>query len=831
MSILFVCTGCGAKYNVPETLGGKKAQCKKCGVVTRIPKPTPTPSEGDVLSFRDEPSPSSEPSLNAETVAGTVHAMDTGRRVLGESAFEPPETYETDDGPRPLMSALPKVAASELDALDFKAPPSAGGAGRGAVSGNYAPDERYSMLLMLLFVLAVGFGIYHDYTTWPAMLSSVKPEYATLAGPPHAMLVLPRLIMLFCGFAVLAPLMMIAWLGACKIANVRLPSNIYTRALGLAVLPAAMIILLTSLPLDMTPATAGTLSVVCIPIAFVLLAYVHRQSMMISGIATGAASVLLAFGLILMFFGADAVQASMRTAYEQKRDVLIAQKVAEKQQHDLALQEEKREKEKLAKAAASQPSVPSATVAKQADDLLARLTKLQDKASLADQTRESLGRTLDAADAELAADKKLYADLPAYAPVTEAIAALRQTAAGLPSENPPADLAQAPAPGPDWSAKSARREVSVFGDNLVPPADGIVVLNTDPSVNAWTWKSPDRQAQLTIAATPATGDQQRPWVAPASITQRVKTPVFTIDAAPDAKVDTGSINGQPFTRITQSPAPGTAGVQKVTYVTRTNDQWLSATIESNGQNPTAVEDMERSVGTLHKRPAGVAAVDPLSATELVSRYRSAHGTEADAIARLLKGKPDAEDAVLRAIGVTPDVTALQQFGPLLASVATPHAVPTLWKIAPLEGPASDAARAALRTLDPKNSDDLSFAVMDLKSGRPELMKHAIAVLAKADVQKSRLYEVGRALQVAMADHGFVLSNAGPDLVTALGKWMNEEIGRGLVKMLDSDNSADRQFAIKALGATGGRRYAYSICRAVTREPDTVVDTLIAMGPV
>jgi hypothetical protein len=41
MANVFFCQGCGARFDVPDELAGRKARCKKCGLVAVIPKATP----------------------------------------------------------------------------------------------------------------------------------------------------------------------------------------------------------------------------------------------------------------------------------------------------------------------------------------------------------------------------------------------------------------------------------------------------------------------------------------------------------------------------------------------------------------------------------------------------------------------------------------------------------------------------------------------------------------------------------------------------------------------------------------------------------------------
>ena len=50
MTISTSCPGCKSKYNVADSMAGKKAKCKKCGAILAIPKP-----DDPVLAEASEP--------------------------------------------------------------------------------------------------------------------------------------------------------------------------------------------------------------------------------------------------------------------------------------------------------------------------------------------------------------------------------------------------------------------------------------------------------------------------------------------------------------------------------------------------------------------------------------------------------------------------------------------------------------------------------------------------------------------------------------------------------------------------------------------------------
>src|ERR1700712_5308029 len=101
MAISFKCGGCAKQYQVKDELAGKRAQCKKCGQVMKIPaKPERTePIEPNLLGEGDDAhqgAGSSETvagsliSTSMETIAGrgasTAGASVSGRSAMGRSA-------------------------------------------------------------------------------------------------------------------------------------------------------------------------------------------------------------------------------------------------------------------------------------------------------------------------------------------------------------------------------------------------------------------------------------------------------------------------------------------------------------------------------------------------------------------------------------------------------------------------------------------------------------------------------------------------------------------------------------------------------------------------
>ncbi|MDB5308335.1 MAG: putative Fe-S oxidoreductase [Gemmataceae bacterium] len=151
MAVLEVsCPGCHATLKAPETLAGKKARCKKCGVAIRIPGTAPTGDtggDGQFLSTIDLPSPAAPPAVSAgnpfDFSAPAVDAPPAAKKSAAvpkpapKAAPAPPPVSTSKSTPKapvlkpaaakPAVPAAPQVKDDIPTAapVDDEAPPSA----------------------------------------------------------------------------------------------------------------------------------------------------------------------------------------------------------------------------------------------------------------------------------------------------------------------------------------------------------------------------------------------------------------------------------------------------------------------------------------------------------------------------------------------------------------------------------------------------------------------------------------------------------------------------------------------------------------------------------
>ena len=75
MPLQFVCTGCGKRYDLDDSVRGRRVRCKSCGRVSRVTEPS-TPSSasiggltaGDLYGLSEGPASSPEPLKKASTL-------------------------------------------------------------------------------------------------------------------------------------------------------------------------------------------------------------------------------------------------------------------------------------------------------------------------------------------------------------------------------------------------------------------------------------------------------------------------------------------------------------------------------------------------------------------------------------------------------------------------------------------------------------------------------------------------------------------------------------------------------------------------------------------
>jgi hypothetical protein len=462
------------------------------------------------------------------------------------------------------------------------------------------------------------------------------------------------------------------------------------------------------------------------------------------------------------------------------------------------------------------------------------------KTALADkrQTREKATASLASLTSALDAARAKSPARPEVGSMAAELAEAKSQVDLLPTAAPPAELTQAPPAGADWSMRAGRREISLFAYNLTPPLEGTLDLeSTDTPGGVMRWVVGDSKIPFTIEqAVAPTADQQRPWVAPAFVVNDAKDAAFAVAADGEAAVEYGKINGLPAAKITIA-APGNAANATYVYTLHKGANWLKCTIGPVSSGDAALTAAQQAIRSLRERPAGEPVLDPMPASELVARFQNSP-IQADKIVAMLKSKPNAEDAVAKAIGFAPDELTVQKFGPLLLPVATAKSSGLLWKMAAASTPLADQARDALRAIEPKNADDISFAVLDLKSGRPEQTKKGLAVLAYADADKARLPIVSKALGSAVESPFLTTANYGQTLDASLQKWMDADLAARLLTLLKEKQKSmpTRTVAMRALASTNDKKYVTPIVSCLVDErgmatPMTpvVIESLTAMG--
>ena len=855
MAISFKCAGCGKQYSVGDQLGGKKAQCKNCGAVMKIPALAPS-QEPDLGFGGGGPQVGS-----GETVAGSIiqGTLDTvaGRSVSGQSlsgrsasgksvagnnvsgksvsgrsssgrsfvqqpAYEPPPV---DNAPSELdalgsapseLEALKHIGQSQHDAFDVHGgtdQPLRGG--RGPARANRAPPEIVSMLLIVLLIGSLG---YAAFMKLQAATNGVSADVLAEAGKPLVPVIVQNAATFILTAAVAAPLVLAGWLGACKILNFRTPDGIYVRSLGLASLPVAAFVTAYTFGLG---ASAPMLALATALLGYVILHFVHAQKPVLAGTATGLCTLGGLVGVAVAVMVADTASQGLVKDYQAKL-ALATRKVDDKKA--------------LAKSKENAPGwggpvVNSAEADAAVKNLRALLDTLKARASTPMQTREVVEPDAKAAADALADAKKNFAGRPEWDGMTADLQSAQTTIAGLPSATPPADLAEAPPAGTEWGVRAGRREAPAFAYNFTPPADAMIDLDsTNANEGApMTWSIPSSKAKLKFETLKSVTDQQqRPWLAPAYVLAAAKDAPVGVPVDGRPTVEYGTINGVPAAKIV-APDADTGRVVTV-YTLHRGDTWLRATIGPAAANDGGVEAAEQAVRSLRLRSPGEPAADPLPAADLVARF-TADPTSADKVAALLRGKPGAEDAVLKGIGFAPDDTTLKKFGPLLASAATgDKGARLLWKLADDDDATAKASRDALRRIQPKSADDVAFALLDVKSQRSSRIRDGLTALGTVDVDPAKQPTVTRVLSASFNE--LATGNHSEQLEGVLGKWLDDDLGRRVQQVLDTATSGqtERRMAMRVLASTGKPKYVASICRWFVQDSSATVDTLVQMGP-
>ena len=914
MAISFTCEGCGKQYTVKDELAGKKAQCKKCNAVMKVPVPhrEPNLSDDTIAGKVGETVSGTMHSLHGESLAGrsasgrsmpgqsggvaagsTAGKSMSGRSMSGsksgrlhDAAAEQIEAAPQDDvrgdqysyadayrakmeakksgkpldggGDGPSLEALKHVGSSSESALDYKgeAEPEIHRA-RAPAAKNYATAEPISFLLVVAFLGVLAYAVVGGTAAAPpdAHGRPFAPDVVAEAGKPWGIVAAPVGVMAIAAFAVVAPLVLAGWVIACKIANVRLPDGLYVRSLGIAVIPLMLIALGQTLPLGLDPQSVLLLGLLGVPAGYALLHFIHNQKPLVAGIATGAGTILAIIGIVFALGTTDTATAAMRKPYATK-----LQSIADRKERERLAALDQQHKNEVAVVSQDEQNKSDAAI----KDVRTKLDVFKKGLANKQQTREKLAATVAELNKAIADGQAKFQGRGEWKTMGDELADAETAVKTFPSAVPPAEVAEAPPAGPDWSAKPGRREVSAFAFDLTPPNNATLDLDTSGGL---VWHANDGPAKMTVEQVDLpTPSQQRPWVAPAFVLGDASAKAVSVaddDEKPD--VEYGTLAGLPAAKVTVADAA--KGGDTVVYTVHQGTTWLKCTIGPAAKDDAGTQAMLASIRSVHNRPAGATASDPFPAADLIARYPAARPADADRILELLKAKPNAEEAVRNAMGISPDDAAYEKFGPLLVATATDKSSRQLWKLAAANTPLADKARATLRTLEPKDADDLTFATLDIKDGNPrQQVQRGIATMANADFAPDRSAAVGRSLAQALDDHGFISSNSGPNLEAALEKWSTEDVAKRMEVLLKATDDApatpmtpvrrpgmsgapgmmpvvpptpavstfsaspeETRLAMKVLASTHNGKYANLILQHVASEPDLTTDAIIGLG--
>jgi predicted Zn finger-like uncharacterized protein len=154
MPLSVECPECGARYNVPDKLAGKKARCKKCGATIPIPggaAPAETP-----IGFAAEDDPMS--------------ALQSLARASGEDEGPAPDVAPAPAAPRRRPGAVPTIPSDwtpESVIVEKEAPAAARaseGSGRWARKSDSGLVKKLVWLVVLGGLVAGGWYAYTNYS-------------------------------------------------------------------------------------------------------------------------------------------------------------------------------------------------------------------------------------------------------------------------------------------------------------------------------------------------------------------------------------------------------------------------------------------------------------------------------------------------------------------------------------------------------------------------------------------------------------------------------------------------------------------------------------------
>jgi hypothetical protein len=433
------------------------------------------------------------------------------------------------------------------------------------------------------------------------------------------------------------------------------------------------------------------------------------------------------------------------------------------------------------------------------------------------------------------------ASKPGYDDLFTQLDVIKQKFMALPSEQPDEAVFHDPTATAKWDAAAGAgpgvlgTEVSFREFKLRPPADAKLDLKgreNDPAGLTWRYEQIFGAPAMTVSVAPRrNAAQKQPWVMTQSFMEKYhdQERLFAIDATttPPEPVVVGTINGLTFWRIESPPSSPSAGDGWIRYVTLDGDRWIQVVIRPANQ-ARAREEFDLAAHTLRKA-ANEPHADPFSPAALVERLAD---DSTQAVLLLRRQDPAAEEALDAGLSSL-DRQIRSQCAELLRTVATAKSVPALRRAVSSEDrEVSEATRATLRRVAPKEFDAVAEALLDLKSDGRDKQK-ALAALAAAKPDDARRGEVATLLEDMLLNNkaGFVEKQVGE----ALSVWYGPNTVTRLLPLVSDGKrpwlDARDQAAMKALAATHDKRVVMPIMVPwLLKDTEHTVPALIELGP-
>lgn len=838
MPISIVCQSCGARYRVPEQYAGKSARCKKCDA--RIP----VPSDPDEIRLRDD---DAEPGDSVESMrSATMAAMEPAEpHALHQELAEPPAHR------RPLVRAAPPPPPVDFsDKEDDESGASATGAFRPVRA---APSPWGGLLVLLYLATITGVGLFDQYS--PGRVASDLRAAMPLAGLWTDIILQGVLF-----FLIVAPLALVGVYAASQIMRFSLVTSPYIKAAGAAAAPLvgywlAQIIIAQFLTpqavADATSSLVGIVNLAGVLGGLTAAVFLVRSAFGLNWPEAGAAFAMLALlsgiGIGLQYAISDSLSRTVTVAMNFKAAPSAAHKAAPPPPPTSV--------------ATGAPAPTPVAVDDPVADKLTHLTEQTDALlsakSLASTPRESLSRsiaTLQKQAKALGTDIQTRPQLsPAYTALLSRLNTAPQQLAAVPPVTPDKSLnnpidtsALSPITVPDSAADSLADAVSVGPFKVRPPSSATLDLpaiasampaTTQPDtlgLASLSWTTP-QGGRLTVATSPQVDSaQQQPWVRTRSYMQAAPH-LFTVDDTAVGPVNASLVllNRMPATCVASTGVASTGGGssgQFEQFIVLQNKTWATVTAQSSAAGGFSAVDA--AARTLRFAP-GETRVDPLTPALLAEQLGTTNGQAAEKLLRQM-GK-SAEPAVIAGLH-SRNVETRKQAIAVLGDIGTQRAISALAELVRSNDTfCADAAKAALRKLDPKQMDPTNVALLELQGTDPQLKRQAMEKLAELKPDTARRPRVAAALEQVIIEAPTGTDSNIDAAGGALAVWQTPGTVRALMPLLNPSIDLDRRHAALAVfGKLKNDRAAYQVAKYLANNPnddEPAKNSLVAMGSV